>query len=122
MTCSSGRCSTAQTTTTTAANVFVPADRSAKAFNANVVFTADGVEPEILFMPAGHPVRLAFRNRTPDERHYRVAGLVADEVRWLLEPDFTLFDLEQMTPEEQAEIGYDPDKSDEEHFLHHLLY
>jgi hypothetical protein len=109
-----------EATTTTEAKVFVPADETASVFNANVVFTADGVDPEILFLPAGHPVRLAFRNRTPDERHYRVAGLVADEVRWLLEPEYTLFDLEQMTPEEQAEIGFDPTKSDEEHFLHHM--
>lgn len=104
---------------TTTEAVRVAPDPYADVFDARVVFEADGIEPATLFVPAGPRIRLVLRNRTVDERHFRVKALPADEVLWLHPPEFTAFDVEQMTPEEQAAIGFDPGETDAEHFVHH---
>ena len=103
----------------TVRETFVP-DYFAPAFNANVTITEEEVSPPTLFLPAGRLVRLAIKSRTPDERHYRIAGMPVTEVRWLMVPEYTVFELEQMTPEEQEAIGFDPNKTDADHLLHHL--
>jgi hypothetical protein len=93
-------------------------------FAAQVAFTAEGMDPEILFVPAGVPVRLALRNRTESEHHYRVEGLLATEIGYVVFPELDATDIAYMTEEELRE--FDPafigvtDEAEMEHLLHHL--
>lgn len=49
----------------------------------NVELTDDGIEPSSVFVPLGRRVRLVVRNRAAGERHYRVLGLVPQDLVWL---------------------------------------
>jgi hypothetical protein len=106
-------------------NVTVLPNRLANEVVVNVTFTDAGFEPATVFVPAGIPVRLALRNRTEHEHHYRVAGLLASDVRYFSFPAVSTDELEGLPPEEIAEI--DPvlvgitDEAEAEHILHHLL-
>jgi hypothetical protein len=105
--------------------VTVIPNRSANEVVVNVTFTESGFDPEYVFVPAGIPVRLALRNRTEHEHHYRVQGLLATDVRYIVFPDVSSDELEGLTQEEIAKI--DPelvgitDAAEMEHVLHHLL-
>ena len=70
------------------ARVSVEPDPDAPVFVLNVALTPDGYEPSTAFVPAGHTVRLALRNRTEHEGHYRVAEMVLGEVLTELPPIF----------------------------------
>ena len=91
----------------------------------NVTFTDTGFEPEIVFVPAGQPVRLVLRNRTEREHHYRVQGLLASDVRYFVFPDVSSEELDGLTVEELGAIdpalAYATDAAEIEHILHHLL-
>lgn len=101
----------------------VTPDRDAPVFVANITFTEVGIEPETLFLPAGHQIRLVLRNRTEHERHFRVPNLDAIEVRWIEFPEVDTYDLDSMAPEDLEALGVDMSVTDEaemEHILHHL--
>ena len=49
----------------------------------NVELTDDGFTPSSVFIPAGRPVQLVVRNRASAEHHYRVLGLVPQDLLWL---------------------------------------
>jgi hypothetical protein len=46
-----------------------------------------GIEPAIVFIPAGRPIQLMLRNRGATEHHYRVVGLVPDHLVWVSRPE-----------------------------------
>ena len=132
--CSSGSSPPASPSSTAAASlavgdigsdrVTVAPDRDSSEFLVQVTLTDDGFEPQIIQMPAGRRVRLVLRNGGTTEHHYRVQGLVAAEVGWLLEPELDVTDLDAMTDEELAQAGLanenTQDADEMEHILHHL--
>jgi len=52
-------------------------------FTVNVGISDTEIRPSAVFVPAGRPVQLLVRNRGAAEHHYRVVGLVPDQVAWL---------------------------------------
>ena len=52
----------------------------------NVELSDTGIQPSTVFVPAGQPVQLVLRNRGSTEHHYRVVGLVPDELSWIAAP------------------------------------
>jgi cytochrome c-type biogenesis protein len=60
-----------------------PASTAALDFTVNVGISDAEIQPAAVFVPAGRPVQLLLRNRSSSEHHYRVVGLVPDEVTWL---------------------------------------
>lgn len=58
----------------------------AHAFTLNVYISDSGIEPSIVFVPAGRRVQLALRNFSMTEHHYRVVGLAARDLLWISEP------------------------------------
>jgi cytochrome c-type biogenesis protein len=58
-------------------------DAAALDFTVNVGISDTGIEPSTVFVPAGHPVQLLVRQRGSVEHHYRIVGLVPDDVSWL---------------------------------------
>jgi cytochrome c-type biogenesis protein len=59
------------------------AQSAALDFTVNVGVSDTEIQPSAVFVPAGRPVQLLLRNRGSEEHHYRVMGLVPDEVAWL---------------------------------------
>jgi len=53
----------------------------------NVEISDTGIQPSAVFIPAGRPVQLLLRSRGSTEHHYRVVGLVPDELSWIAEPE-----------------------------------
>src|SRR5688572_17290572 len=53
----------------------------------NVDITDAEIRPSVMFVPTGHPVRLVLRNRGTTEHHYRVVGLVPDDLFWMSAAD-----------------------------------
>jgi cytochrome c-type biogenesis protein len=53
----------------------------------NVDMTDTEIRPSVMFVPTGHPVRLVLRNRGTIEHHYRVVGLVPDDLFWVSATD-----------------------------------
>lgn len=49
----------------------------------NVEISDAGIKPSSVFIPAGQPVQLVLRNRGTAEHHYRVVGLVPDDLVWV---------------------------------------
>lgn len=86
----------------------------------NVVLTDEGFEPSTILIPAGRNIRLVLRNHGTTEHHYRIAGMIPDEILWLLTPDVTEFELDSMTEEERDRFGVGDTTGDEDHELHHL--
>ncbi|NOT27881.1 MAG: hypothetical protein HOP16_17485 [Acidobacteria bacterium] len=70
----------------------------------NVALSDTGLQPSAVFVPAGRPVQLMLRNRGSVEHHYRVVGLVPDELLWVSRPE----------PALDAGVG-------DEHSAHHGL-
>jgi cytochrome c-type biogenesis protein len=58
-------------------------DSSALDFTVNVGISDGGIQPSAVFVPAGRPVQLVLRDRGSTEHHYRVVGLVPDELLWM---------------------------------------
>src|SRR5687768_7845900 len=54
-----------------------------ESFTLNVAVSDEGIQPPVLFVPAGRPVQLLLRNRGTAEHHYRVVGLVPDDLFWV---------------------------------------
>jgi cytochrome c-type biogenesis protein len=52
-------------------------------FTINVGVSDTAIQPSTVFVPAGRRVQLVLRNRGSAEHHYRVIGLVPDELSWL---------------------------------------
>jgi cytochrome c-type biogenesis protein len=53
----------------------------------NIDISDGEIRPAAAFVPAGRPVRLVLRNRGSSEHHYRVLGLVPDDVYWISPAD-----------------------------------
>jgi cytochrome c-type biogenesis protein len=49
----------------------------------NIGISDSDIEPSTVFIPAGRPVQLLLRNRGTTEHHYRVVGLVPDDLAWI---------------------------------------
>jgi hypothetical protein len=93
--------------------------------NINVDLYADRIEPEIIFIPAGRPIRLVLTNRTESEHHFRIKGLVPTSLRWMEVPEVDEYDIASMSPEELAAYGFEEaasitDEAELAHFAHHL--
>ena len=104
----------------------VQPDLVSTALNVTVVFTEDGFEPSIIFLPAGRRIRLALRNRTEDEHHFRIRGLVPGNLRWMSVPEIDEYDVESMTPADLEAYGISDvanitDEAELAHYMHHLL-
>jgi cytochrome c-type biogenesis protein len=56
---------------------------SASYLTLNVQVSDTDVQPSAAFVPVGRPVQLMLRNRGSVEHHYRVAGLVPDDLMWI---------------------------------------
>jgi cytochrome c-type biogenesis protein len=70
-----------------ASEVPVPAEGSGDYLTVNIDVTDDEIRPASAFVPAGRPVRLVLRNRGVGEHHYRVIGLVPDDLYWISPAD-----------------------------------
>jgi len=55
-------------------------------FTLNVYVSDSGIEPSVVFVPAGRRVQLALRNLSMSEHHYRVVGLPASDLLWVSDP------------------------------------
>ena len=62
-----------------------PFDGTAYDLTLNVSVSDTAITPSAIFIPAGRPVQLLLRNRGTTEHHYRVVGLVPDDLAWLAE-------------------------------------
>ena len=60
-----------------------PAGALANDLTINVAVSDAELQPSAVFVPAGRPVQLLLRNRGSVEHHYRVVGLVPDDLMWL---------------------------------------
>lgn len=69
----------------------------------NVEITEDGFRPPSISIPVGQMVQLVVRNRTMEEHHYRIVGLVPKNLLWIADP-----------PTERLE-----GVSDDDHEAHH---
>jgi len=58
-------------------------DGSTHYLTVNVGISDEAIQPAAVFVPAGQPVQLLLRQRGTTEHHYRVVGLVPDEVAWI---------------------------------------
>lgn len=93
--------------------------------NLNVFLTDEGIEPEILWIPAGRRVRLLLQNRGELEHHFRIIGLDPYHLRWLRTPEVSIDEVDGMTPEQLAAYGLGDvaamsDEAEIEHVLHHI--
>jgi hypothetical protein len=48
----------------------------------NVEVSDAGFKPDVIRLPVGARVQIILRNRTFDEHHFRIVGLVPDEIMW----------------------------------------
>jgi cytochrome c-type biogenesis protein len=60
-----------------------PSDFSTGYMTLNVAVSDSDLQPSAVFVPAGRPVQLMLRNRGSSEHHYRVVGLLPDELMWV---------------------------------------
>lgn len=80
-----------------------PAENSTGYLTLNIEISDSGIQPPVVFIPAGRPIQLVLRNRGSTEHHYRVVGLVPDDLVWVSRAE--------STPQDGV--------SDEEHASHH---
>jgi hypothetical protein len=64
----------------------VDASTSNTLLTINVEITEEGFKPSALSMPLGQRIKLVVRNRTLQEQHLRILGLVPDGLMWLENP------------------------------------
>jgi hypothetical protein len=103
----------------------VEADLGTPALNVNVDLYDGRIDPEIIFIPAGRPIRLVLTNRTDREQHYRIKGLVPSQLRWMEAPEIDEYDIASMTPADLVAYGLEEaatitDEAELAHFAHHL--
>jgi len=60
-------------------------DEQAAAVTVHVEVTEDGFKPANVRVPAGPSVQIVLRNRGSDEFHYKVEGLHANQILWLVQ-------------------------------------
>ena len=60
-----------------------PSEGATDYLTVNVEISDGAIRPASVFVPAGHPVQLLLRNRGSTEHHYRVVGLVPDDLVWV---------------------------------------
>jgi cytochrome c-type biogenesis protein len=60
-----------------------PSEGAADYLTLNVEIADGAIRPASVFIPAGRPVQLLLRNRGSMEHHYRVVGLVPDDLVWV---------------------------------------
>ena len=105
-------------------SVTVEPDFSLSPFVVNVALTDTGPEPDVIFIPAGRQIRLVLRNHGTTEHHFLIRGLVPALLRWRVESEVDAYELDSLSPGEQAELGIDiagvTDEAEMEHLLHHL--
>lgn len=109
-----------------ASSEMVEIDYSKTALNINVYLTEDGIEPDIIFIPAGRPIRLVLTNRDEHEHHFRIQGLAPTDLRWMDIPKIDEYDAASMTPEDLAAYGLQEaasitDEAELAHYFHHLM-
>jgi hypothetical protein len=100
---------------------WVEPDLESDDFIVNIVLTDEGPEPKTVFIPAGQHIKMVFRNRGMHEHHYRVVGLVPEDVAWIFVPEIDETELEALTEEELEALGLGGPIDDVEHVLHHIL-
>ena len=105
--------------------VTVQPQLNAPPFNVNIVLTDEGIEPDIIFIPAGRPVRMVLKNRGTGEHHFRIKGLIPSQLRWMEIPEIDEYDIDSMSPEELeaygiADIDTITDEAELQHVLHHI--
>lgn len=69
---------------TAGAQVAAPSTRSDGYRIVNVEITDDGYQPSSVYLPVAQGVLLVVRNRGTTEHHYRIVGLVPQELEWLV--------------------------------------
>lgn len=107
-------------------SVIVEPDFTLSPLNINVSLSEDGIEPEIIFIPAGRPIRLVLTNRGLAEHHFRIKGLVPIELLWMVFPEIDEYEIASMSPEDLVAYGFEEaatitDAAELEHFAHHLM-
>lgn len=75
----------------------------------NVAMTDDGLQPATIFTPVGRRVQLIVRNRGSTEHHFRVLGLVPDDLLWLAREE----------TDEEADRLASGEVTEAEHDAHH---
>ena len=105
--------------------VVVEPDRTQTALNINVNLSEEGIEPEIIFIPAGRPIRLVLTNRGLAEHHFRIKGLVPADLTWMEFPEIDEYEIASMSAEDLVAYGLEEaatitDEAELEHFAHHL--
>jgi len=60
-----------------------PSEGASDYLTVNVEIADGAIRPASVFIPAGRPVQLLLRNRGSTEHHYRVVGLVPDDLVWV---------------------------------------
>ena len=105
--------------------VQVEPDWTQTALNINVNLSEEGIEPEIIFIPAGRPIRLVLTNRGFAEHHFRIKGLVPTDLAWMEFPEIDEYEIASMSAEDLAAYGLEEaatitDEAELEHFAHHL--
>lgn len=60
-----------------------PSEDATDYLTVNVEISDGAIRPASVFVPAGHQVQLLLRNRGSMEHHYRVVGLVPDDLVWV---------------------------------------
>jgi hypothetical protein len=106
--------------------VMVQPDLDANALNINVSLTDEGIEPDIIFIPAGRPIRLVLANHGSTEHHFRIKGLIPSQLRWMEAPEIDEYDIDSMTPDDLIAYGIEEaagitDEAELAHYFHHLL-
>ncbi len=104
--------------------VTVQPDLGMPPLNVNVLLTDEGFEPDFIFLPAGRQIRLVLRNRGTTEHHFRIKGLVPAQLRWMLTPEVDETEVDDLSPEEMADLGIvlegGEGEADLSHIVHHL--
>jgi len=104
--------------------ITVEANLDLAPLHVNVLLTDEGMEPDLIFLPAGRMIELVLRNRGTTEHHYRIKGLIPTQLRWLQWPVVDEYEALSMTDEELAEVAEDlvgvTDEAEMAHLMHHL--
>jgi len=107
-------------------SVQVEPDFTRDPLNINVTLTDEGIEPEIIFIPAGRAIRLVLTNHGTKEHHFRIKGLIPTQLRWMEIPEIDEYDVESMTPADLVAYGIEEaasitDEAELAHYMHHLV-
>lgn len=103
-------------------SVTVEPDFSLPPLPVNINLTDEGFDPDIIFLPAGRPIRLILRNHGTTEHHFRINGLIPVQMRWMLLPEIDEYEVASLTDEELVDYGIAgvTDVGELSHLVHHL--